>query len=60
MKRFICGLCKKNKKVEDFISDRKGLRKHLRENHRIMSDITNTGSDEKREIRKWWIVEEVD
>lgn len=55
IKKFKCGLCK-NKKNEEYIGTRHGLRKHLREEHRIRSEIANWG--EKGLIQKWWITEE--
>ncbi len=62
MKRFICGICKRRNKF--FISDRKDLRRHLREDHRIMKAIANSqvgaeGQPKKRGNQDWWITEEI-
>jgi len=55
IKKFSCGLCKKNK---IYIGTRKGLRKHLQEEHRIMTKITNDKDVEgKSHKRRWWINE---
>lgn len=62
MKRYICGLCRKKKKVEDFISTRAGLRNHLKEEHFIKTQITNT-TEHRHSARKseqdHWITEEI-
>lgn len=56
MKKYICGLCKdKNKRI---VLDRRGLRKHLREEHKIMSEIAGKDSGKERIIQNWWITEE--
>ena len=60
MKKYICGLCRKRKKSIDFISDREGLRKHLREEHFIKNNIANVSIDrhEGNKTKKdYWIVE---
>ena len=57
MKKYTCGLCKRNNK--SFTSSRKGLRKHLREEHLIKSNLTNFGDSKKEKNKqKWWIDEE--
>lgn len=61
MNRYICGLCRKRKKPIDFISNRAGLRKHLREEHFITKDIANFSLDrhESNKSKKdYWIVGE--
>ena len=52
IKRFVCGLCTKKR----FVSTRFGLRKHLREEHRILTALTNTGGA-KSSKQNWWIEE---
>jgi hypothetical protein len=54
IKKFKCGLCKKD---DQYVGIREGLRKHLKEEHRIMTEIANTGG-EKKVRRRWWIVED--
>jgi hypothetical protein len=49
--KFRCGLCKAK---EQFVGTRYGLRKHLREEHRIMHEITNGGGG----MQRWWIKED--
>ncbi len=56
IKKFICGLCK-GERGERYVGTRHGLRKHLREVHRIMSGIANS-SGEKKTKRRWWIVKD--
>jgi hypothetical protein len=58
IKIFKCGLCKEH---ERYKGTRKGLRNHLKEEHRIMSEITNTKDMREKGIRKmittkqrWW------
>ena len=55
MKKFMCGLCKKE---ERYVGTRKGLRKHLAMEHRIMHSKTNSGYDKGYIKQKWWIMEE--
>jgi len=55
IKKFICGFCKK-KKNNGYTGTRHGLRKHLREEHHIKSEITNW--EDKGFKQKWWIDEE--
>ena len=53
IKKVKCGLCKKDKRIW---MTRHSLRKHLREEHRIMSAITNqSGADKRKEKQSWWI-----
>ena len=61
IKIFSCGLCKKH---EMYKGTRKGLRKHLKEEHRIMTEITNTKDMREKGMKKiittkqrWWINE---
>lgn len=58
IKVFICGLCKNEK----YKGTRAGLRKHLREEHRIMTQITNKGNQSKKKggdiKQSWWGYEE--
>ena len=56
IKTFVCGLCKRQKK--EFRSTREGLRKHLREEHFITSQIANTIIKNDRSKQSWWIVED--
>lgn len=55
MKRFICGLCRNRKK--EFVTTREGLRKHLKEEHMILNEITNSGITDKTQSH--WIIEEI-
>jgi len=59
VKIYICGLCKK--RGIRFVTDRKGLQKHLREEHFIKHELTNkklmSGKNET-EKQKWWLTEE--
>lgn len=48
-----CRLCKESK-GEEYIGTRKGLRKHLREKHKIMSQITNSGYNKGYTKQSWW------
>lgn len=54
MKIFYCGLCKKEKRKAMI---RSVLRKHLREEHGIRKEITNSGYDKDSGYLKnrWWI-----
>ncbi len=54
--KFKCGLCKS---YEQYVGTRLGLRKHLRDEHRILTSIANT-TDAKGGLKKqrWWKVEE--
>ncbi len=58
IKKFICGLCKEQNRI---VMTRWHLRKHIREEHRIVNEITNTkgikGSTQQMR-RNWWISEE--
>lgn len=55
IKRFKCGLCKIDKSIW---MTRYGLRRHLREEHRIMTAITNqVGVSKKKDKQSWWIEE---
>jgi hypothetical protein len=58
--KFICGLCN-SKKVKVFVGTRKGLRQHLREEHRIMKEITNRTNvtNNKKSTQNWWKKEEM-
>lgn len=59
IKIFKCGFCKRIKNGKGFIGTRKGLRKHLREEHGFTKEITNTISgDGKPSKRSWWVDEE--
>ncbi len=61
MKTFICGLCKK--KGIRIKTTRKGLRKHLREEHFYKKRLTNLSGGRERSTpavkQSWWITEEV-
>ena len=54
VKKFYCGLCKVKK-----ATSRKGLRDHLKSEHRIIKEIANM-KDVPRDKSKqdWWIKEE--
>lgn len=63
MNKFLCGLCKGNV----IAKSRKGLREHLKKEHRILKDIANVKSpkgDGQRHLVKlkdrqgWWGVEQ--
>ena len=64
IKKFICGFC--NDKGTPFVSTRKGLRKHLVENHIRGNSLKATwvrGDKEKGilphfEHPRWWITQE--
>lgn len=62
IKKFICGFCRD--KGKSFVSTRKGLRKHLKENHIRANALAATwirGDDKTSphyEHPKWWITEE--
>ena len=55
IKVFECGLCKRDKRIG---RTRYGLRKHIKEIHKIMSNLTNSGYDPKTGYvkQRWWIV----
>ncbi len=53
IKTFQCGLCQQKNK--EFKSTRAGLRKHLRDEHRILSEITNHVVKGKYKKQSWWI-----
>ena len=57
MKLFKCGLCKSEERIG---RTRKGLRKHLSDEHRIIDRKTNTGYVKGVGYgkQKWWIVED--
>lgn len=57
IKKFICGFCR-NKKGKEYVGTRKGLRKHLREEHRIMNEITNMETEKGIFKQNWWKTEE--
>lgn len=59
MNRYICGICRKQNK--SFISTRKGLRDHLKQEHFIKVNISNSGTTKRKqgERQSYWIVEEV-
>jgi len=55
IKIFRCGLCKKENRRD---MTRKGLREHLKKEHRIMSEIKNRSGKGKKKIKQnWWIEE---
>lgn len=55
IKLFKCGLCRN----ERYIGTRHGLRKHLKEEHRIMSRLANSSGEKKKKIKqRWWITED--
>lgn len=61
MKVFRCGLCKEDNRIG---RTREGLRKHLEEEHRILTEKFNTtGRGKKSDVdkikKKWVIVEEI-
>lgn len=53
IKTFTCGLCKSGK---EYTGTRKGLRLHLKKEHRIIKEITNRESIStgKKEKQRWW------
>ena len=53
IKHFKCGLCKEAKR--EWMS-RRDLREHLREEHLIKHDLTNSGKEKQR----WWIEGEIE
>lgn len=57
IKKFKCGLCKEPNRIE---RTRKGLRQHLKKEHRILNKITNSKSPQSNKLlkQKWWIEEE--
>lgn len=55
IRTFRCGLCKPYKA---YVGTRKGLREHLKREHRILNEITNSFMDKKR--KRWWIIVEKD
>jgi len=55
IKKFKCGLCKQEKR---YYMARHSLRKHLREEHRIMDEITNKDTSKRPVKQNWWIEEE--
>lgn len=57
IKIFKCGLCKEKDRIP---MTRAGLRKHLREEHRIMKNVANRGVGNKQERQSWWIVEDTE
>ena len=63
IKIFKCGLCKPEKRIE---LTRNGFRKHLAEEHRIMSNKFNTSSKSltgeraKGKKRQNWVIEVTD
>lgn len=56
IKKFKCGLCKEEKRIS---MTRKGLREHLKNEHRIMKEITNSDYTARKGYIKqnWWIEE---
>ena len=57
IKLFYCGLCKEQKRKPMI---RENLRKHLREDHGIRSNITNFSISKDGYVKqKWWITKEV-
>lgn len=54
-------MCKGNRKVETFISNRSGLRNHMKEEHFIRSEIANKSHSpsELPHNQTWWITEEM-
>ncbi len=58
-KTYICGICEDRGK--SFKSTRKELRKHLREEHLIKSELANKGKIKgvaNQSKQKWWRTEE--
>lgn len=60
VKKFFCGLCKKEKLK---MTTRKGLRNHLKQEHMIVNQLANTkepkGTGQRHTIREkqrqdWW------
>lgn len=60
MKIFRCKLCLEKGKVSG--DTRKGLREHLKKEHRILTNITNSGwkKGEGYVKQHWWIEEETE
>ena len=58
IKKFKCGFCKKlNREMKSMT--RKGLRKHLREEHGFKRELTNVIGAKGEIIKQdWWIVED--
>lgn len=52
MNKFICGMpgC-------ETITSRKGLREHLKKEHRILTQLANTKNAKQRQ--NWWKVKEI-
>ena len=71
IKQFRCGMCLGKGKDKDIVRTRKGLRDHLREEHRIMFNLANSPTPDSkkkgsgrqfspsdRTKQNWWIAEE--
>lgn len=59
MKKFTCGLCKKEK---PYVGTRKSLRDHIQRVHIIRSQLTNKKNkldDSKTTKQNWWLDEEI-
>ena len=63
MKKFFCGICK-NEKLK--VTTRAGLRNHIKKEHQIVTQLTNTkepkGTGQRQMIREtqkqdWWCYE---
>jgi hypothetical protein len=56
IKKFNCGICNK------FSGTRKGLRDHMKKEHRILREIANTKSVVEKGARNkkqsWWLTED--
>lgn len=57
IKKFTCGFCRKLKRAE-FIGTRKGLRKHLKDEHGFKSELTNIEGNKGKIKQDWWIDKE--
>ncbi len=58
MKKCKCGLCRESS-GERFVGTRKGLRKHLREEHHITKEIKNKEEKNRKVMQRWWKEEEI-
>lgn len=59
IKKYKCGLCESGRN-DKYVGTRKSLRKHLREEHRILRNLANASAVTTRKLMRqsWWITEE--
>ncbi len=59
IKKFKCGMCKSDQRIA---RTRKGLRDHLKSEHRVKNEYANSkdssGKRAKSTRQRWWIVED--